>query len=160
MEGFNVDSKGLTKAEFLQTIHRSLRRFYITAVAVGVAVFAVLVALMGFNIGYIVFPGSVVAALILYVEMKAQGNYAKFDYMGTVLHLRFEKDRWIVIRNKEMDTRAEFTWAETTHLWETKDVLILCPYPNGAASYSISKRSFTEKQLNTVREWFGSSRKK
>ena len=160
MGAFNLDSKGLTKQEFLQAVHRFSRRFFLAVVGGGVAVYLVIVALLGFHPGYIFFPGSVVAAIILFFEMKAQGNYAKFDYMGTVLHLRFEKERWVVVRNKELDTRAEFTWAETSHMWETKDVVILCPYPNGAASYSISKRSFTKEQLDAVRGWFNASRKK
>ena len=160
MEAFNVDSKGLTRSEFTQSVHRLGRKFFLGVIGTGVAVWLVMILLIGYNSLYILFPGSVVAALLLYYEMKAQANYGKFDYEDVVFHFRFEPDRWVVIRGNELATRAEYTWAQTAHVWETGKDVLLVPARKGSGNYTLPKRSLTEEQLNTIRSWFSASQSK
>ncbi len=154
MGEFMVDSQGLTKGEFMEAIHRFSMRFFVTLVAIGLGIFLVIGVLIGFNWGYLLFPGSVVVAVILFFEMKAQGNYAKFDYMGTVLHFRFSPEGWAVIRNNEIGEKGEYTWAETEHIWQTKNTLLLCPHKSGVVSYTLPKRSLTPQQQEAILAWY------
>ena len=160
MEAFNVDSKGLTRSEFTQSVHRLGRKFFLGVIGTGVAVWLVMILLMGYNSLYILFPGSVVAALLLYYEMKAQANYGKFDYEDAVFHFRFEPDRWVIIRGRELSTRAEYTWAQTEHLWETSKNLLLVPVRKGGKNYTLPKRSLTQEQIEAIRGWYSASRSK
>lgn len=159
MESFQVDSVGLTRGEFTQAIHRLSRRFLLGVVVLGVVVYLLLIGLMGYHSLYILFPGSIVVAILLFFEMKGQANYGKFDYEGVVFHFRFEPERWVVLRNNELNTRAEYTWAETLNLWETKSTLLLVP-SKGVGSYTLPKRSLTSEQMECIKGWFGQSRKK
>lgn len=149
-----MDSQGLTKGEFIEAIHRFSLRFFGLLCALGLGVFLVIVGFIGFQWSYLIFPGSVVAAVILFFEMKAQGNYAKFDYMGTTLHFRFSPEGWAVIRNNEISEKGEYTWADTERLWQTRHTLLLCPSKNGVVSYTLPKRSLTPEQLAAILAWY------
>lgn len=152
MEGFNIESTGLTRSEFFQAIHRMSRKFYGGVIGLCVAVFLLICLVKEFNIFYLIFPGSVALALLLYYEMKAFANYGKFDYENVTFHFRFEPDRWVVIRGKELDTRAEYTWEETAGVWETGKNLLLVP-SEGMGSYTLPKRSLTPEQIQTIKAW-------
>ncbi len=153
MEAFTVDSVGLTRREFTQSVHRLGRGFFLWVIGVAVAVYLIICLFAGFKAIYVLFPGSIAAALILYYEMKAQANYGKFDYEGVVFHFRFEPDRWVVIRGNELSTRAEYTWAETAHVWETRSDLLLVPARKGSGNYTLPKRSLTDEQRRAILSW-------
>lgn len=157
MDSFQIDSYGLTKGEFMEAIHRFSLRFFAALCAIGLGVYIIIGLMFGFQLGYLIFPGSVVLALILFFEMKAQGNYAKFDYMGTDLHFRFTPDGWAVIRNNEIQDKGEYTWAETAYLWQTPKTVLLCPDKSGASSYTLPKRSLTQDQLQAILSWYQST---
>ena len=160
MEGFNVESKGLTRREFTQAVHRLGRSFFLWTIGLGIAAYVLILIVAGYNSLFILFPGSVVVALLVFYEMKAQANYGKFDYEDVVFHFRFEPDRWVVIRGNELATRAEYTWAQTAHVWETGKDVLLVPARKGSGNYTLPKRSLTEEQLNTIRSWFSASQSK
>ena len=160
MEAFNVESKGLTRREFTQAVHRLGRRFFLWTIGIGAAAYVLMLLVAGYNSLFILFPGSIVVALLLFYEMKAQANYGKFDYEDAVFHFRFEPDRWVIIRGRELATRAEYTWAQTERLWETSKNLLLVPTRKGGKNYTLPKRSLTEEQLNAIRSWYSASRGK
>lgn len=160
MEGFNVESKGLTRGEFTQAVHRLGRSFFLWTIGIGIAVYVLILIVAGYNSLFILFPGSVVVALLVFYEMKAQANYGKFDYEDAVFHFRFEPDRWVIIRGRELSTRAEYTWAETAHLWETSKDLLLVPVRKGGKNYTLPKRSLTQEQLEAIRGWYSAGRGK
>lgn len=157
MEGFNMESTGLTRGEFLQAIHRLSWKFYGGVIGLCAAVFLLICAVAGFDLFYMIFPGSVALALILYFEMKAFANYGKFDYENVSFHFRFEPERWVVIRGKELDTRAEYAWAASSVLETGKDLLLV---PNeGRGSYTLPKRSLTAEQIQVIKAWSASGKK-
>lgn len=159
MEGFQVESKGLKQKEFYQVIHRSARRSILAAVGFCV-VFYVVLLLLKINTLFVVFPASLVLAGLLFFELKAFSNYGKFDYEGLVSHFRFEPERWVVIQNEDLSTRAEYTWAATSYLWETKDTLILSTNKGGTSNCTVVKRCMTEEQVQAIRDWFAQGHRK
>lgn len=152
MEGFNVKSVGITRREFTQAVHRLGLSFYLTVLGVAAAALLIMYLVAGYNSLFILFPGSIALALLLYYELKAQGNYGKFDYEGVVFHFRFEPDRWVVIRGEELSTRGEFLWSET-RLIRTGKNLLLVPKRRGTGNYTLPKRSLTEEQMNAILVW-------
>ena len=160
MDAFNVESTGMTQKEFMQAVNRLARPFLWGVVLVGAAVYGLMLLFMGYNSLYILFPGSVVVALLVYYEMKAYANYGKFDYEGAVFHFRFEPDRWVVIRGNELETRAEYTWAETAHVWQTGKDLLLVPAAKGSGNYTLPKRCVTPEQQEAILAWYQAAQQK
>lgn len=158
MEGFNVESRGLTQKEFYQVIHRSASRSILGAVGFCVVLYVVLM-LLKLSTMIVVFPGSILLAGLLFFELKAFANYGKFDYNGLVCHYRFEPDRWVVIRSEDLNTRMEYTWADTCYLWETKDTMILATNKGGTSNCTVVKRCMTPEQMQAIRDWFAKTHK-
>ncbi len=159
MEPFHIESTGMTRREFLQAVHRLARPFFLGTILLGAVIYLVICLAMGFKPLYLLFPAPVVAAILLFYEMKAFANYDKFDYGDAILHFRFEPDRWVIIRGVDLNTRMEFTWKETAHVFQTGKNLLLVPAAKGSGNYTLPKRYLTEAQKEAILNWFQEGRR-